>query len=346
MKKISILLLLCFAIIPISIACKSTEVKPSPAEEFRPAPEWGKHLSPEMVWVEGGSFLMGSNDLLDLDARPVHKVTLSGFYISKYQVTQAQYHAVTGFIPFYFYGKSRHTSPYLRAEFPAGVTRGDELPAEQVTWFDAVEFCNKLSLLEGLTPVYTIRNRKPEAGYPITEADVTVDWKANGYRLPTEAEWEYAAKGGDGMGPYFIYSGSNDPEEVAWYNSTSDNWAAGLKKTLDESKKDDSILISTATGHYVGMHSRTYPVGGKKPNGLGIHDMSGNVWEWCWDWFGDYPDALQTDPKGPSSGDRRVKRGGATSEAGASVIRISNRDYYFPFWWYSYMGFRLVRSHS
>jgi len=343
MKKISVLLLLCFVIIQVFIACGKTEA-PYQAEEFRPAPEWGPHLSPEMVRVEGGSFLMGSNDLLDLDARPVHKVTLSGFYISRYQVTQAQYHAVTGFIPFYFYGKISHSSPYLRAELPAGVTRGDELPAEQVTWFDAVEFCNKLSLLEGLTPVYTISNRKPEAGYPITDAGVTADWNANGYRLPTEAEWEYAAKGGDGMGPYFTYSGSNDPNEVAWFNSYVDNWEEGVREVLEESKENDGITLTSMTGHYVGMYARTYPVGGKKPNGLGIYDMSGNVWEWCWDWFGDYPDALQTDPRGPSSGDRRVKRGGATSEAGASVVRISNRDFYFPFWWYSYMGFRMVRN--
>ena len=349
MKKNILFFILTLVMTAGFTACK-TQAKGVPASitayeaTSRPVPAWGPHLSPGMVLVKTGSFLMGSDEWRDMDARPVHKVTLSSFYISKYPVTQAQYLAVTGFNPFFYTGSSVHTPPYLRAQFPEGVTNGDRLPAEQITWFDAVEFCNKLSALEGYTQVYTIRGREPAAGYPIINAEVTADWNANGYRLPTEAEWEYSAKGGDGMGPYFIYSGSNDPETVAWYNSSSDKWAEGVKDLLEQPKEGDTIRFQVASGHYVGSHNRTYPVGGKAPNSLGIYDMSGNVWEWCWDWFGDYADTHQTDPRGPASGDRRVKRGGGASEAGAATIRIASRDYYFPFWWYAYMGIRLVRN--
>ena len=346
MKKNYTVLIVALTVIMGLAACRSTAERPSQPEKFqRPAPEWGPHLSPEMIWVKEGSFLMGSDDLMDIDARPVHEVTMSGFYMSKNLITQAQYHAATKFCPFYFYGKSGSTPPYIRAELPEGAASGDILPAEQVTWFDAVEFCNKLSLLEGYTPVYTISNRTPAEGYPITEADITADWNASGYRLPTEAEWEYAAKGGNGMGPYFIYSGSDDPDAVAWFNNDVDStWKVGVREALDNAEPEAFVTFMVSTGHYVGRHNRTYPVGTKAPNSLGIYDLSGNVWEWCWDWFGDYTDVKKTDPKGPDSGDRRVKRGGAASEAGSSVIRISNRDYYFPFWWYSYMGFRVVRS--
>ena len=302
--------------------------KEPPAPSYPPAPEWGPHLIPEMVLVPGGTFRMGSNDNMDIDAKPVHTVTLDGFYMSKNLITQEQYHAVVGFNPSLFQGGLDKPRQYaqsynMRYELPEGVTSGDKLPVENLTWFDVLEFCNKLSALEGLTPVYEIANRKPAEGYPINNVDVTVDWSANGYRMPTEAEWEYAAKGGDGMGPYFIYAGSNDPEAVAWY--------ANLAKTAEG--------LTTSASAYV-----PHPVGLKAPNALGIYDLSGNVYEWCWDWFGEYPAAAQTNPKGPPDGDNRVRRGGCPNRMGESIIRVAFRDSYSPIYINGQTGFRVVRN--
>jgi len=251
----------------------------------------------DMAPVQGGSFLMGSDDYLDLEAKPVHKVTLSGFYIAVYEITQAQYRAVTGYNPSEFISQDEAGS----------------YPVENITWFDAVEFCNRLSGQEGLKPVYAITGRKPAAGYPVEDAQVTADWKANGYRLPSEAEWEYAAKGGNGMGPYYVYSGSNDAGSVAWYN--------------------DSPQCAAIS----------HPVGKKKPNGLGIYDMSGNVWEWCWDWYDEYTNTSVTNPKGPSSGPGRVIRGGSWSFSD-TVIRIAYRNFFMPAMSQGLLGIRLVRT--
>jgi formylglycine-generating enzyme required for sulfatase activity len=300
-------------------------------------PEWGSHLIPEMVWVQGGTFRMGSEEALDLDAKPVHTVTLDSFYIAKNLVTQAQYAAIKKFNPSNYQGGGRPPIGWGRSDLPEGLTSGDELPVEQVTWFDAVEFCNKLSELEELTPAYKITNRTPATGYSIMNADVVVNWDANGYRLPTEAEWEYAAKEGNGLGPYFIYSGSNDPELVAWYSKNASRRLAA-RATLPP----DIVVVTT--GHNLGEDARTYPVGIKQPNSLGIYDMSGNVWEWCWDWFDEYPASPQTNPKGPASGTQRVRRGGAASYLGENIVRIAFRDFYFPFYKNSVHGFRMVRG--
>jgi formylglycine-generating enzyme required for sulfatase activity len=233
------------------------------------------------VWVEGGTFSMGSNaaDAYD-NEKPVHQVTVSSFYMAKYPVTQKEWISVMRNNPSTF--------------------RGDDLPVERVTWYEAIEYCNRLSDREGLTPCY--------GG---TADNVICNWNANGYRLPTEAEWEYAAKGG-GKDRFVVYeySGSDDADEVGWYGDNSGG--------------------------------TTHPVGKKLPNSLGIYDMSGNVCEWCWDRYGDYSSESQTDPFGPTSGSTRVFRGGSWRSF-AWNFRSTIRRGFDPGNQYDDVGFRLVR---
>jgi formylglycine-generating enzyme required for sulfatase activity len=233
------------------------------------------------VWVEGGSFRMGS-DSGDSDEKPVHTVSVSGFYIMSTEVTQKDYTALMGTNPSNF--------------------KGDSLPVEQVSWYDAVAYANKLSQKDGLTPAYTI-------------SGTNVAWNkgANGWRLPTEAEWEYAALGGpkaQGLAQSAVYAGSADLGSVAWYDGNSGN--------------------------------KTHQVATKAPNTLGLYDMSGNVWEWTNDWYGSYGSGGQTDPMGASSGEWRVLRGGSWLNNDYHA-RSARRGYYFPVNRDSSHGFRLVR---
>jgi formylglycine-generating enzyme required for sulfatase activity len=256
----------------------------------------------------GNSFQMGKNlgTVAGSDVTPLHMVTLtSSFYMGKYEVTQEQWQAVMGNNPSYF-----TSSPAL------GEVQ-EKRPVECVSWYDAIEFCNALSIMEGLTPYYTIDkvNQDPNNSNSMDNLKWTVtrSGTANGYRLPTEAQWEYAAKGGDqtvlGWVGY-TYAGSNTVGDVAWYSSNS--------------------------------NYRTHEAGKKSPNGLGLYDMSGNVWEWCWDWPGNYPSEAQTDPTGAASGSSRVNRGGdwGNNESySRSVFRntINHSDKM------DCIGFRLVR---
>ncbi len=216
---------------------------------------------------------------------------LSSFWICDHEVTQAEYRAVTG-------------------ESPSNFS-GDNKPVECVTWYDAIEYCNKLSQHHGLTPCYVIdKNRKdPNNNNSYDDIKWTVTWNksANGYRLPTEAEWEYAAKGGNKSKGY-TYSGSSSVSSVAWYRDNSGN--------------------------------TTHDVKGKSANELGIYDMTGNVWEWCWDWYG-YNRSNSKDYAGPMSGNYRVYRGGCWF-IGADRCFVSYRYYDDPYIWNDIMGFRVV----
>ena len=242
----------------------------------------------DMIFVEGGTFQMGNPSGGASDERPVHSVTLSDFYIGKHEVTQKEYQAVMGSNPSNF--------------------KGDNLPVERVSWFNAVEFCNKLSEREGLTPVYSINGDTSLNVW--SRGTLVADWTANGYRLPTETEWEYAARGGN-KSKGFTYSGSNSIDDVAWYGDNSG--------------------------------SKTHPVGTKRANELGLYDMWGNVWEWCWDWYGEYSSRAKTNPRGPANGSSAVLRGGSWVSH-VNLCRVANRVRSVRSVTYSSIGFRVART--
>jgi len=253
----------------------------------------------ELIRLSAGTYTRGDSSISD--ALFPHQVTLtSGFYMGKYEVTQDQYQAVMGVNPSNF------------SSSPAAGETQVRRPVEMVTWFDAVEFCNKLSQIEGLTPVYTITGRTPATGYPITWATVTANWNANGYRLPTEAEWEYACRAG-----------------------TTTSWSFG---------NDSDQLVNYA---WFGSNSslRTHEVGLKLPNAWGLFDMHGNVREWCWDWYASYSSGAQTDPRGPVSGSYRARRGGGY---GSSILAKDTESGYRYIYDSNNMnqnlGFRVVRN--
>lgn len=236
--------------------------------------------SPEMILVEGGTFFMGSVNG-NSNEKKVHQVTVDSFLIGKYPVTQELWQSVMGTNPSNLEGAKR--------------------PVESVNWFDAVDFCNRFSEMDGWQKVYSRRGEHLE-----------FNLKATGYRLPTEAEWEFASRGGL-MSKNFLFSGSNAIDEVAWYWGNSGNM--------------------------------THEVGTKQCNEIGICDMSGNVWEWCWDWFSDssYNSETQLNPTGPKTGTNHVLRGGSWS-SGAWGCTVTNRYSDNAISRFYRFGFRLVRT--
>jgi len=251
-----------------------------------------------LIYVEGGSFQMGdASGTHHKDERPLHKVTVNPFYMARHEVTQQLFREVMGY----------NTSFFI----------DPQAPVEMVSWYEAIEFCNKLSQKEGLQPVYSIDKSSKDPNNYQKDDDlkwkVTYDQFALGYRLPTEAEWEFAARGGIYSKGY-EYAGSNDPLDYGHYSD----------------QRRDGTFGTIEVGHYY-------------PNELGIYDMSGNVYEWCWDWFGDYSAMDQNNPSGPRAGYFRIVRGGSYY-SGASRIRISQRGYDKPNRYYNVIGLRLVRS--
>lgn len=297
MKKLRILYFLVMIIVPTFVMAQAsggeirrkpqttTSVKPSRGNSTRNIPTTPKMSKAEkdriilniinnMVYVEGGSFMMGATSeqkeitrYLDRSI-PVHQVTLSSYSIGRYEVTQEEWEAVMG-ERLYSYKDGRR-------------------PVNPVSWDMCQEFIRKLNAYTGMS-----------------------------FRLPTEAEWEYAARGGAYSRGY-RFSGSNSIDEVAWHRGNAE---------------------FTNEGEYVGM---------KKPNELGIYDMTGNVEEWCQDWYGKYNNSNQVNPMGPSSGDRKVIRGESVSASGGTYD--SNWNYFTaarsgskPDWNIGELGFRLAK---
>lgn len=239
-----------------------------------------------MVFVKGGTFQMGSKD--GQSGETPHAVTLSDYYMGRYEVTFEEYDA--------FCVATGKEKPDDR-----NWGRGKR-PANYVSWYDAIEYCNWLSEKHTLKKVYTIIG-----------TNITANWKANGYRLPTEAEWEYAARS---RGKDEKWAGTSSESQLS-------SFANGFGKT-------DGFEY-------------TAPVGTFKANDLGLFDMSGNVWEWCWDWFGTYSKSINTNPKGSNTGTVRVIRGGSLDYKPA-YLRCTNRNYTGPDSRSGAIGFRISRA--
>ncbi|MCL2722282.1 MAG: formylglycine-generating enzyme family protein [Treponema sp.] len=252
-----------------------------------------------MVLINGGTFIMGSpfNEPGRNENEITRQVTVSSFYMSKYPVTQKEFYEITG----------SHYSQYYEEDHPVA----------GVGWIGALEYCNELSRREGLTPVYIIDE----------EFNVTWNRNANGYRLPTEAEWEYACR-----------AGTTTPFNTGNNITTSQ---ANFNGNFPYNNNNRGVF-----------RERTTPVGGFTPNQWGLYDMHGNVWEWCWDRFGDYTSGVQINPAGtanthPIYGEVRILRGGGWSSQG-QMLRSAIRGYSTIFGGHDRSneanGFRLVRN--
>ena len=274
--------------------------KVTPTATLVPTPEEVEPIVSEMVLVEAGSFQMGSTDGAS-NEQPVHTVHITRpFYIAKYAVTFEEYDRFCD-------------DQKCRRPQDNGWGRGTR-PVFGVSWLHAAKYCNWLSGKEGLTPCYDVKGK-------LTKCDFSM----KGYRLPTEAEWEYAARGGQKSQGY-EYAGGDNPDDVAWYDNNSDG--------------------------------QIHPVGQKQPNELGLYDMSGNAFEWCGDLYGKdyYASSPSNDPTGPSSASEgaytgfglleRVRRGGSFRES-SDCLRVAYRSADLmsgPIQGVGINGFRLVRT--
>jgi sulfatase modifying factor 1 len=259
-------------------------------------------MSDDLVLMPGGTFDMGSPDTEAWRGadETQHTVAANAFYLGRYEVTQKEYQEITGDNPSTF--------------------SGDDLPVENVSWYDAIVYCNARSEKEGLTPAYLIGGQS-----------VSWDRSADGYRLPTEAEWEYACRAGTATP--FNTETSISAEEANYY---------GHYPYEIENKYFSQENLETKPGRYC---QTTVAVGSFAPNRWGLYDMHGNVSEWVWDYYGDYEVAEPTDPAGPASGAMRVYRGGGWNDF-AKNLRSAYRAALRPDGTSFNLGFRLARNAS
>ncbi|HPE70150.1 MAG TPA: SUMF1/EgtB/PvdO family nonheme iron enzyme, partial [Thermotogota bacterium] len=281
---------------------------PTPSDDPNPPPSPSSIPIPEgMVKVERGTYPVGTST-----------VALScGFLIAKTEVTFAEYDAYC-----IATGKAK----------PSDANWGrKEQPVINVSWKEAAAYCNWLSKKEGYAPAYdeSTWGLLDASGNPTTDIA-----SVQGYRLPTEAEWEVAASGGQNRDQVHKFAGNDLIDKVAWHHGNSGEWVTETIKTFWEEKK-----VTVMKNHHA------HPVGKKDPNELGLYDMSGNVYEWCHDWYGEQFPASSSDPTGPSSGVYRVIRGGSWF-AGATACEVSSRGTMNADIRNSETGFRVAQTHE
>jgi formylglycine-generating enzyme required for sulfatase activity len=273
-----------------------------------------------MVYIKGGTFDMGSNKYSD--EKPIHKVKVNSFYLDQYEVTKGMFRAfinttnyqTTADIKGSAHGLKDNEWGYHKGYNwqKMGFDQSDKHPVVGVSWYDAIEYCNWRSKQENLRPCYTINGE-----------NVTCNFNANGYRLPTEAEWEYAA--GGGASNRTKWAGTDTENELGKYANGSQSYT-----------KDS--------------YEYTAPVGSFTKNQLDLYDMSGNVWEWCWDWYdGDYYSNFSSgtaqNPIGATSGESRVVRGGSWNYYFDYYMRVAYRVSRTPDDRYYDFGFRCLRAY-
>jgi len=268
-----------------------------------------------MAVIQPGSFQMGSPESEEgrSSDEAQHQVEITrAFEIGVTEVTQGLYATVMGRNPSAI--SLRHWGGEDRDRC-SGAGVGDELPVFCVDWMDAVLFANALSILDGLAPAYTIRSDQ-----------VSWDHSSPGYRLPTESEWEYAARAGSAH----IFAGTSEKGSICRYGNVSNPTTSATYATGGVFKCSDGF-------------DELAPAGRFRPNHWGLYDMTGNVWEWVWDWYQAYPPGSSVDATGPDRGSRRVLRGGGWSHSPDS-LRVAKRGSYDPTDRYFALGFRLARS--
>lgn len=262
--------------------------------------------------IPAGSFEMGQADI----ATPVHTVQVRAFFMGQREVTKAEWDAVRT------WGLANGYT-----DLPAGEGKAADHPVQKVHWFAAVKWCNARSEMDLLTPCYTIAGAtyKKGSSYP------DCNWSANGYRLPSEAEWEKAARGGTG-GQLFPWGDTISHTQANYVSNAAHDY-------------DTSATRGYHPDFDVGSHPYSSPAGYFAAGGYGLYDMTGNVWEWCWDRNGSYPAAPQVDPHGPDTGANRIYRGGSWISP-APECRVAFRSDDTPYAANIALGFRVARSSS
>jgi len=270
-----------------------------------------------MVLIPAGSFTMGNTFSGEgySDELPLHTVYVSAFYMDRYEVTKTLWDDVYQWATNHGYSFEYGAQGKVASH-----------PAQNMTWYGCVKWCNARSEKEGKTPAY-YTDAGLSVRYRTGQVAPYVNW-SSGYRLPTEAEWEKAARGG-ASGQRFPWG-----DTISWSQANYYAYPSGYPYDVNPTEGFHPTFND-------GVYPFTSPVGYFAANGYGLYDMVGNVWEWCWDWNGSYSSGSQTDPRGPTSGSSRVLRGGSWNHL-AFFCRSAYRDYRYPSNRYDYMGFRSV----